>query len=91
MLLLLSMTLLKRAPQEGGSHSQMLSKVHSSAAQLPSSYSLTRQSLSRGPVHPAAHWLWQQSLGDLPRQRREHCWAQMILVTEKERSPVSCV
>lgn len=52
--------------------------------------SLTRQSLSRGPVQPAAHWLWQQSLGDLPRQRPEHCWAQMILVTEKERkSPVS--
>lgn len=61
-------------------------QVQSSPAQLPIAESLTRQSLSLGPVHPAAHWLWQQSLGDLPRQRREHCWAQMILVTEKERS-----
>lgn len=51
----------------------------------PAGRGLTRQSLSRGPVQPDAHWLWQQSLGDLPRQRPEHCCAQMILVTEKEQ------
>lgn len=51
----------------------------------PQGGGLTRQSLSRGPVQPDAHWLWQQSLGDLPRQRPEHCCAQMILVTGKEQ------
>lgn len=46
---------------------------------------ITRQSLSRGPVHPAAHWLWQQSLGTFPLHRPEHCWAQMTFVTGKKQ------
>lgn len=56
---------------------------------------LTKQSTSRGPLHPAAHSVWQQSLGLVPKQRPLHCGAHTILVTEKthrgqaeQRSPV---
>lgn len=44
---------------------------------------LTRQSESLGPVQPAAHCMWQQSLGSGPLQRR-HPDAQCTWVTIRE-------
>lgn len=46
---------------------------------------LTKQSTSRGPLHPAAHSMWQQSLGLVPKQRPLHCGAHTVLVTETHR------
>lgn len=46
---------------------------------------LTKQSVSRGPLHPAAHSMWQQSLGLVPKQRPLHCGAHTVLVTERHR------
>lgn len=45
---------------------------------------LTKQSVSRGPLHPAAHSMWQQSLGLVPKQRPLHCGAHTILVTARQ-------
>lgn len=52
--------------------------------------SLTRQSESLGPVHPAAHCMWQQSLGREPLHRWQPD-AQLLRVTlnEKDRSGLS--
>lgn len=45
----------------------------------PVSPALTRQSECLGPVQPAAHCSWQQSVGFVPLQRGQP-W-QMLLVT----------
>lgn len=47
--------------------------------------SLTKQSTSWGPLHPAAHSMWQQSLGLVPKQRLLHCGAHTVLVTKTHR------
>lgn len=52
-------------------------------AKWPLMRPLTKQSVSRGPLHPAAHSMWQQSLGLVPKQRPLHCGAHTILVTER--------
>lgn len=53
---------------------------------------LTRQSESLGPVHPAAHCMWQQSLGREPLHRWQPD-AQLLRVTlnEKDKSRPSVV
>lgn len=45
------------------------------------SRALTRQSVARGPVQPAAQCSLQQSLGEGPLHLLEHCWAQFSFVT----------
>lgn len=45
---------------------------------------LTRQSESLGPVHPAAHCMWQQSLGRGPLHRWQPD-AQLLRVTVREK------
>ena len=45
---------------------------------------LTRQSVGRGPVQPAAQCSLQQSLGEGPLHLLEHCWAQFSFVTGNE-------
>ena len=71
---------------------KVLKVLRESLALIPSAQRLVwaaKQPLGNAAlVQPAAHWLWQQSLGDLPRQRPEHCWAQMILVTERKQRPL---
>lgn len=50
---------------------------------------LTRQSVARGPVQPAAQCSLQQSLGEGPLHLLEHCWAQFSFVTAS-RSTSHC-
>lgn len=45
---------------------------------------LTRQSVGRGPVQPAAQCSLQQSLGEGPLHLLEHCCAQFSFVTENK-------
>lgn len=45
---------------------------------------LTKQSVSRGPVQPPAHSLWQHSLGFLPKHRLLHWGAHTVFVTESK-------
>lgn len=49
------------------------------------SCALTRQSVARGPVQPAAQCSLQQSLGEGPLHLLEHCWAQFSLVTASRK------
>lgn len=48
-------------------------------------FSLTRQSVGLGPVHPAAQCSLQQSMGEGPLHLLEHCCAQFSLVTAEEQ------
>lgn len=48
--------------------------------------SLTRQSVGRGPVQPAAQCSLQQSLGEGPLHFLEHCCAQFSFVTGKKKT-----
>lgn len=50
------------------------------------SRALTRQSVARGPVQPAAQCSLQQSLGEGPLHLLEHCWAQFSFVTASRRT-----
>lgn len=61
------------------------------------SFFLTRQSVGRGPVQPAAQCSLQQSLGEGPLHLLEHCCAQFSFVTgnkiktESVQSPVASI
>lgn len=45
--------------------------------------------MSRGPVQPPAHSLWQHSLGLRPKHRKLHWGAHTVFVTEKDDRLVS--
>ena len=65
----------------GSSPAQFPSSCHYSVSRIRRCVSLTRQSVGRGPVQPAAQCSLQQSLGEGPLHLLEHCWAQFSFVT----------
>lgn len=50
---------------------------------------LTRQSVSLGPVQPAAHCLWQQSLGEGPLHRWQLAQFTRVTLDEEHKEPAA--